>query len=79
MKYKCYIMNGNSGKAWALDTHKERIEGETAAFTNRTTEYISNIQIFIQTSRKKKTIRASLSTSHSTKRITKRDHQLKVY
>jgi hypothetical protein len=76
-------MNGNSGKAWALDTHKERTEGETAAFTNRTTEsdteYISNIQIFIQTSRKKKTTCASLSTSHSIKRITKRDHQLKVY
>jgi hypothetical protein len=79
MEYKCYKMNDNSGKAWALDTHQERIEGDTAAFTTRTTEsdtqYISNIQIFIQTSRKKKSTRASLSTSHSKKRIRKHDHQ----
>jgi hypothetical protein len=68
-------MNDNSGKAWALDTHKERIEGDTAALMNRTTEYISNIQIFIQTSRKKKSTHALLSTSHSKKTIRKRDHQ----
>ena len=52
---------------------------DTAAFTNRTTESdtenISDTQIFIKTSRKMKSIRASLSTSHSKKKITKHDHQ----
>ena len=68
-EYKCPIMNDNSGKTWSRDTHKERTEGDTAAFKNRITESdtenISNIQIFIKTSRKMKSTRASLSTSHS--------------
>jgi len=62
-------MNDNSGKAWPFHTYKERIEGDTAAFTNRTTESntenISNIQIFIKTPRKIKFTCALLSSSHS--------------
>jgi hypothetical protein len=72
-------MNDNSGKAWPFHTQKERTEGDTVAFTNRTTESdtenISNIQIFIKISRKMKFTCASLSTSHSSKRITTYDHQ----
>jgi hypothetical protein len=69
MQYKCCTMNVNSGKARPFLTHKERIEGNTAAFTNRTKvsdrEYISTIQIFMKTSKKMKFTCALMSTSHS--------------
>jgi hypothetical protein len=37
-QHNCSIINDNSGKAWSLDTHRERTEVATAVFMNRTTE-----------------------------------------